>query len=276
MHQSQDVKLDAKRLSTGISVQYAEAGDPAGEAVVFLHGYTDSWFSFSRVLPLLPGDYRALALSLRGHGDSGKPDCCYTLDDVVADVVAFLDACGIEEATMVGMSAGSFVAQRIALDHPHRVTRLVLISSAPTLHGNEAVSELGQEMLALKDPISPEFVTDWQQVNIYAPVPDDFFATVVSESLKLPARVWRDFWTGVVLSPDYSSRLGEIDVPTLILSGEMDAVFSHEDPPRLAAAIPKATLKVYPETGHSVHWERPEEVVRDLVEFMTATAPHPR
>jgi non-heme chloroperoxidase len=56
--------------------------------------------------------------------------------------------------------------------------------------------------------------------------------------------------------------------------GEQDAVFSREDPERLAAAIPNnATLKVYPETGHSVHWERPEQVVRDLEAFMTDTHP---
>jgi non-heme chloroperoxidase len=276
MPQSQDVKLDAMQLATGIAVQYAEAGDPAGEPVVFLHGFTDSWFSFSRILQLLPREYRALALTLRGHGDSDKPECCYTIDDFVGDVVAFLDACDIDQATIVGMSGGSFIAQRVAVEHAHRVSRLVLISSAATLHGNEAAAELGQEMLALKDPISPEFVTDWQRLNIYAPVPDEFFATVVSESLKLPARVWGDFWTGVVLAPDYSSRLGEIDVPTLIISGELDAVFSREDSTRLAAAIPNATLKVYPETGHTVHWERPEEVVRDLVGFLAATAPHSR
>ncbi|MET0713880.1 MAG: alpha/beta hydrolase [Mycetocola sp.] len=268
-----DVKLAAKRLMTGVTLQFAERGAPTGEAIVFLHGYTDSWFSFSRVLPLLPHEYRALALTLRGHGDSEKPDCCYAIDDFVADVVAFLDACEIGQATIVGMSGGSFIAQLAALDYPQRVSRLVLISSAPTLQGNEAVAGLGHEMLRLEDPITPQFVTEWQQVNLYRPVPDDFFETVVSESLKLPARVWRNFWKGVVLAPDHSSRLGEISVPTLVLWGEQDAVFSRDDPTQLAAAIPNATLKVYPETGHSVHWERPEEVVRDLVAFMKATPP---
>jgi non-heme chloroperoxidase len=53
--------------------------------------------------------------------------------------------------------------------------------------------------------------------------------------------------------------------------GGQDAVFSREDPERLAAAIPGATLKVYPETGHAVHWERPEQVVQDLERFMKTT-----
>jgi non-heme chloroperoxidase len=269
----ENIQLAMMPLSTGVRLNYAEKGDQSGEAIIFLHGYTDSWVSFRRVLPLLSPEYHAFALSERGHGDSDKPECCYTLDDFAADVDAFMDALGIEEATLVGASGGSFMAQRVALDYPHRVSRLVLISSAATLLDNEAVMGLGEEMLALEDPISPEFVREWQEVNVYQPVPDEFFDKMISESLKIPARIWRNYWEGVVLAPDHASRLGEIDVPTLIMWGEKDAVFSREDPERLAAAIPGATLKVYPETGHAVHWERPEWVVRDLEEFIEDTSP---
>jgi non-heme chloroperoxidase len=260
-------------LSTGVRLHYAERGAQGGEAIIFLHGYTDSWFSFNRVLPLLSPSYRAFALSERGHGDSDKPECCYTLNDFAADVDAFMDAVGIEKATLVGASGGSFMAQRVALDYPHRVSRLVLISSAATLLDNEAVIGLGEEMLALEDPISPEFVREWQEVNVYQTVPDEFFDKMISESLKIPARVWRDYWEGVVLAPDHASRLHEIEAPTLIIWGDKDAVFSREDPERLAGAIPGATLKVYTETGHAVHWERPEQFVRDLEEFMSDTRP---
>jgi pimeloyl-ACP methyl ester carboxylesterase len=62
-------------------------------------------------------------------------------------------------------------------------------------------------------------------------------------------------------------------VPTLILGGEQDALFPREEQERLAAAIPGATLKLYPETGHAVHWERPEWVVRDLEAFIKNTRP---
>jgi pimeloyl-ACP methyl ester carboxylesterase len=71
--------------------------------------------------------------------------------------------------------------------------------------------------------------------------------------------------TGVTL---YVVGLGEMNVPTLILWGEQDALFPREEQERLAAAIPGATLRVYPETGHAVHWERPEQFARDLEAFM--------
>jgi pimeloyl-ACP methyl ester carboxylesterase len=77
----------------------------------------------------------------------------------------------------------------------------------------------------------------------------------------------------VILIPDHAARLGEINVPTLILWGEQDAMFPREEEERLAEAIPNATLRVYPETGHAVHWERSEQVVRDLEAFMKDTRP---
>ena len=86
------------------------------------------------------------------------------------------------------------------------------------------------------------------------------------------ARVWRDYMQGVVLTPDHAAQLGEIDVPTLILWGKQDAMFSREEVERLARMIPDATLKVYPESGHAVHWERPEQFVRDLEAFMKDTS----
>ncbi len=68
-------------------------------------------------------------------------------------------------------------------------------------------------------------------------------------------------------------QLREINVPTLILWGEQDALFPREEQERLAAAIPIAILKVYPEIGHAVHWECPEQIVRNLEAFMKDTSP---
>jgi non-heme chloroperoxidase len=271
MHQPNNVQFATIRLSTGPRLHYAERGDRTGEAIVFLHAYVDSWFWFSRVLPLLSPEYHAFAPDQRGHGDSDKPECCFTVDDYAADVDAFMEAVGVEEAALVGQSSGGLIAQRVALSYPHRVSRLVLIGSPITLLHNEALMELGEEMLALEDPIPPEFVREFVESTIYHPVPEEFLAGAVSECLKVPARVWRDYWKGVLLTVDDTARLGEIKAPTLILWGEQDALLPREEQERRAAAIPDATLKVYPDTGHAVAGERPEWVARDLEEFMKDT-----
>ena len=272
----QNIRLARTSLTTGPTLHYAQQGDRSGEPIIFLHGYSDSWFSFSRVLPLLSPEYHAFALTQRGHGDSDKPQCCYTPEDFAADVDAFMDALGIEEATLVGASTGALFAQRVVMSYPHRVSRLVLVGAqTPANEANEAVMGLQEEVRALEDPVPPEFVRAFQESTIYQPVPQEFLDTVVSESLKLPARVWRDYLEGAVLSidHDYVLALGEIDVLTLILWGEQDPLFPRKEQERLAAAIPGATLKVYPDTGHAVHWDRPEWVVRDLEEFMKETRP---
>ncbi len=212
-------------LATGPRLHYAEQGDQTGEAIIFLHGYSDSWYSFSRVLPLLSPEYHAFALTERGHGDSDKPECCYTLDDFAADVDAFMDAVGIERATLVGHSGGTLIAPRVALRYPHRVSRLVLIGSAIMGANNEAMVGLGEEVRALEDPVPPEFAREFQESTIHHPVPEEFLSTAVSESLKLPARVWRDYMEGVILAGGHPAQLGEINAPTLILWGDQDAFY---------------------------------------------------
>jgi len=225
------------------------------------------------VLPLLSPVYHAFVPDQRGHGDSERPECCYTVEDFAADVDAFMDAVVIEEATLVGQSSGGLIAQRVALDYPHRVSRLVLIGSPITLLHNEALMELGEEMLALEDPIPLEFVREFVESTIHHPVPEEFVAGAVSECHKVPARVWRDYWEGVLLTVDDTARLGEIGAPTLILWGEEDAHLPREEQERRAAAIPDATLREYPDTGHAVAGERPEWVVRDLEAFMRGGRP---
>jgi non-heme chloroperoxidase len=273
MHQPNDVQFAKIRLSTGPRLHYAEQGDRTGEAIIFLHAYVDSWFWFSRVLPLLSPTYHAFAPDQRGHGDSDKPECCYTVDDFAADVDAFIEAVGVEEATLVGQSSSGLIAQRVALDYPHRVSRLVLIGSPITLLHNKALIELGEEMLALEDPIPPEFVREFVESTIYHPVPEEFLAGAISECLKVPARVWREYWKGVLLTVDDTARLDEIKASTLILWGEHDTLLPREEQERRAAAIPDATLRAYPDTGHAVAAERPEWVVRDLEEFMNHARP---
>jgi len=270
---SGDVHFATVSLSTDVTLHYAERGDRMGEAIVFLHAYTDSWFAFSRVLPLLSPSYHAFAPDERGHGDSDKPECCYTAEDFTADVDAFMDEVGIEEATLVGDSSGGMIAQRAALDYPHRVSRLVLMGSPTTLLNNEAVMEAGEHMRALENPISPEFVREFHMSTIHHPVPEEFLSTALSETLKVPAHVWRSYMEGVVLTVDDTARLGEIEAPTLILWGERDAILGREEQEWRSGAIPDATLKVYPDTGHAVAWERPEWVVRDLEEFIEGTRP---
>jgi pimeloyl-ACP methyl ester carboxylesterase len=172
-HADRRPRFAATRLATGLQLHYAEQGDPGGETILFLPAYADSWFSYSRVLPLLPARYHAYALDQRGHGDSERPDCCYTVDDLVADTVAFLDAAGIERATLVGHSGSCFTARRVAVTDPDRIAGLVLIG-APLSLAKPAVLAFQAAVHVLEDPVAAEFVREPQAGAVHVPLPNEF------------------------------------------------------------------------------------------------------
>jgi pimeloyl-ACP methyl ester carboxylesterase len=200
-------RIGKVKLSTGIAMKYVEAGNPNGPAVLLIHGYTDSSFSYSRVIPLLDERYRILAIDQRGHGETDKPENGYEMRDFAADAAAFLDAMGIKSATIVGHSMGSFVAMQKALDHPAKVDRLVLIGTAAT-GGNDVVKELLVAVGSLTDPVPRQFAREFQVGASSASLPQDFMDGVVNESLRLPANVWRKALAGVA-ARDYTKDLGK-------------------------------------------------------------------
>jgi non-heme chloroperoxidase len=255
------------RLAGGLRVHYAEQGDPGGEPILLLPGYTDSWVSYSRVLALLPGGYHAFALDQRGHGDSDRPVCCYGVEDFAGDVVAFLDAVGVGRVSLVGHSGSCLVARRVAVAHPGRVGRLVLVGSPGSLGDTEEELALLTAVRALEDPVPVAFARELQGAATHLPLPEAFFERLVAESLKLPARVWRRTLEGLFAFDD-AAELGQIAAPTLLIWGEWDRFLPREEEDRLAVAIPGARVVVYPATGHSPNWERPERVAADLDTFI--------
>jgi non-heme chloroperoxidase len=261
------LRFATQRLASGLRLHYAEQGDPAGEAIVFLPAYTDSWFSYSRVLPLLPARHHAVAVDQRGHGDSERPDCCYAVEDFAADVVAFLDAVGAERATLVGHSGSCLVARRVAEAHPERVARLVLLGAPGSLGDNQEELELQTAVRALEDPVPVQFARELQGAAAHVPLPEPFFERLVAESLKLPARVWKATLEGLFAFDD-AAELERIAAPTLLVWGEWDRWLPREEENHLAMAISGAKVIVYPATGHSPNWERPERVAADLDAFM--------
>lgn len=261
-------EVKSVELPTGATLDYAEQGDPAGFTVLLLHGLSDSWRSFELVLPHLPESVRAIALSQRGHGDSSRPEAGYRCHDFAADAAAFMDALQLEAAVVVGHSMGSAVAQRFAIDHPERTLGLVLVASFLSLAASPVAQGLWDEVVSeMEDPVDPGFVREFQESTLAQSVPQAFMETVVEESLKLPALVWRATVAGS-LQDDFSGELGGIEAPTLLVWGDLDGMVPRGDQDAQTVAIAGSRLVVYEGTGHAVHWEEPERFASDLVSFI--------
>lgn len=256
-------------LPGGLRLPYLEQGDPAGVPVVLLHGSSDSWRSWELLLPHLPDRLHALAITQRGHGDAGRPDGGYRPQDQAADLAAFLDAVGVDAAVVVGHSAGSYVARRFALDHPERTLACVLVSAFREFHDNPGVLELAEAVAQLTDPVDPGFVREFQEACAARPVPAGFLDAVVAESCKLPARVWKAHFKGLLgseLEPGVAA-------PALLVWGDRDAFVPRADQDALLAAMPHARLVVHAGTGHCPHWEDPRRTAAELAAFVAAEVP---
>lgn len=260
-------------LSTGVRMEYVQKGPADGSPVIFLHGVTDSWRSFERLLPLLPPSIHAYAISARGHGDSSRPDRGYLLSDMSNDLRAFMDARGLERAVIVGHSMGAMVAQRFVLDSPGRVSGLVLMGAFATLFQDPGLTDFYRSAIApLADPVDAAFAREWQQSTLARPVVSEYVDTVVAETLKVPARIWREAFEGFLDTPDFSADLSRVTVPTLILWGDKDTYATREHQDRLSSIIPGARLVVYEGAGHAFHWEDPAQSAEALLAFV-ATLP---
>jgi len=257
-----------RKLRTGPTLYCAEAGG-GGEAVLYLHGYSDCWLSAAPFLPHLPREWRVLAPDQRGHGSSERPEGGYEIASLAADAAALLEDAGVARATVVGHSLGSFVAQRLALDHPARVARLVLVGAGPRAAG-PGVDEVAEAVRGFGDEVPRDFVEAFQAGTAARPLPPAFLEAIVAESCRMPARVWRALMPGI-LAFDTRPELTKIAVPTWIVWGDADAFFGREHQEALLAGISGSTLSLYEGSGHCPHWEEPERFARELAAFVKGT-----
>jgi pimeloyl-ACP methyl ester carboxylesterase len=248
-------------------LSYVDQGDRAAPALVLLPGLTDSWRSYELVLPHLPESVRAIAVSQRGHGDSDKPESGYRTQDFASDLLEFLDTLGLQDAVVAGHSSASLVVRRFAIDNPGRATGLVLEGSPFTLRGNRDMEAfVGSTLSSLRDPLDPDFVRGFAE-GTTGQVSRSFMDAMVRESLKVPARVWREAFESL-LRDDDTDELRHVAAPTLLIWGDRDTLVGRDQQDMLATEIPGSELLVYPGVGHTPHWEDPRRFAADLVAFV--------
>ena len=253
------------RLATGLSLSYTSSGPDSSVPVLLLHAWVESRRSFDRLLPLLPATVRAIAVDQRGHGDSEKPSTGYSLDELAADVEAFMDAVCIPAAVLVGSSSGGYVAQQVAVRCPKRVAGLVLVGSPRTL---QVRPTFAHQVDQLTDPLDHAWVREsltW--FPRFHPVPSWYIDDRVRDGVRIPAHVWREAFNGLVAARPPTDA-ATITAPTLIVWGDRDELLTRDQQEALAAAIPGSRLVVYADTGHLVLWEQPERLAADLGLFV--------
>ncbi len=209
----------------GVPIRYEDSGGD-GPAVLFSHGFMMDHTMFDQQVENLAPDYRCIRWDERGFGDTPAPGA-FDYWDSAADAIGVLDACGVDEAVLVGMSQGGFLSLRAALANPERVKAVVLIDSAAdtddaeTLEGYhgmlaamtgdddatwEAVAEGVGGMILGTPELMAEWVPKWR----------DRRATT---DLNVPGQA-------LLSRDDVSDRLGEIACPVLAIHGSDDVAIA--------------------------------------------------
>jgi len=254
-------------LASGLTLSCRDQGATSGPAALLLPGPTDSWRSYQPVLDLLPPEIRAVSVSQRGHGESDKPDRGYNVEDFAADVIPLLDALGIERAVLAGHSGSSLVARRVALDHRDRVAGLILEASPTTLRDDAQLRGFVDSVVSnLDDPIGRDFGRSFVAQTSSDNVGPALVELLVEEVLKVPARVWKETFAGL-LRYDDMAELPLVEPPTLLVWGDADTLVSRNMQDHLAGLLPDADLLVYRGVGHTPRWEDPVRFSGDLVTF---------
>ena len=255
------------RLPNGLRLAYVEAGNPKGELLLLLHGYTDSSRSWTPVVPYL-SRYRLLIPDLRGHGATDAPRCCYGTTQFADDARLFLDSLGVKRAAVAGHSLGSMVAISLAADHPNRVSKLVLIGSTalvPVKRGDW----LYDNAAAVTGKLDPgtQFARDWHPANQPTPVDPAFAEAVNADLYRIPDHVWHSVMRELASVP-VGRHAADVRAPVLVLSGGKDPLFPAEHHLSLMKAFPQATGHVFPELGHNLNWEKPRDVAAAIADFL--------
>lgn len=265
--------------ANGIEIEYETFGDDSKPAILLIMGLGIQMLGWHEIFCQMLADrgYFVIRYDNRDVGLSSKieggpqPDvmhllagdfssASYTLDDMAEDAAGLLDALGIDQAHVVGVSMGGMIGQTLAIRHPERVLSLVSIMSTT---GDQAVGQPREDVLpVLVTPPPPDrdgFVD--HQVNVFRmigspdyPTPEDQIRDVIGRSYDRnyhPQGFLRQL-TGVLASGDRTAALASVNVPTVVIHGEADPLIKPDGGEATARAIPGAQLEKIPGMGHDL------------------------
>ena len=269
-----DAMKKSVALPDGETLAYVSMGDPAGVPVVLIHGYTDSARDWVPLVPYLSPRLRLILVDIRGHGRSGKPECCYTRLDFAYDIKLLLDALGVPRADIIGHSLGSFIAQTFAEYWPERTRRVVLISSSgcalPGAAPRKPAYDYAARIHQLTEPIDPDspFMIEWWSSP--TPVDEDFIRRERRDAAAIPLRVWLAVLDQGLADCDLQRTLPRLSAPTLLIWGAKDPIMQEDVRQTLRQALPRAQVRVFPGLGHNPFWEDPQGCAAVINAFLAA------
>ena len=255
--------------ANGVDLCVETFGDPADPAILLVMGSSASmdWWEEEFCQRLAAGRRLVIRYDHRDTGRSvsyepGAPP--YTLHDLAGDAMGLLDVLGPARAHLVGVSMGGAIAQLAALDHPDRVASLTLISTSPSGRDPD-LPDMSEETTAEFAVVSPDWsdrtaVIDYQlhlarvSASRSRPFDEEAIRDVAGRSFDRTTNVASSMTNHHVMNGGgrWRERLGELDLPTLVIHGTDDPVLPYGHALALAREIPRAELLPLDQMGHEL------------------------
>jgi len=265
------------------------AGKQENPALLMVHGLGDEADTWRHVIPPLSEKFYVIAMDLPGFGRSDKPNLKYTPSFMINGIINLMDACEIQKAVLMGSSLGGIFSHQIAIDHPDRVESLILIGG--TLLPSISKGNWGIKLMALpllgewfytklrKDPDAAyDSIRDVYYDLDHMPEEDREFLYE-----RVNKRVWSDgqrrayFSTLRELSAwmrknqnNSVSLLKDLGLPTMVVRGEYDQLFSENNLEPLLKIQPNITKVTIQNAGHLPHQEKPDLFLEGINPWLEA------
>lgn len=255
----------------GGALEFEVAG--SGPAVVFVHPGLWDRRTWDDQFDVFARDYRVVRYDARGYGRSSRPEPGVPYSHV-ADLVAVMDAAGVDRAALIGCSMGGGIALETALEHPDHVTALVL--AAPGLSGFESTPEEDRSYGDLEERFERAIaegdldrameleLEPWVRLR----ADDDRGRRIREIAFDNRHEVTMDESGAARMDPPAARRLGEVVVPTLVLPADHDPPDMARLCRELADGIANARLMEIPETDHVINMRRPGEFNEVVLAFL--------
>lgn len=249
-------------------VELALDDQGTGPAVLFVHGYPLDGTLWRHQAGAFPG-WRTLIPDLRGFGRSDAPDLGYSMATYADDLAGLLDAIGVDDVVLVGLSMGGYVAFEFLRRHRPRVRGLVLVDTRAQADSTEGRKGREMAMADARDGGAP-FIADQMLPRLLAPsAPDPLRETVRGMMAAAPVPGLLGALAAMRDRPDSTGMLPTLgELPTLVVVGAEDALTPPVDARALAKPIPGARLVEISGAGHLSPLEQPEAFNRHLQEFL--------
>lgn len=270
----------------GIDLHYKQAG--SGEPVmILLHGFGASTYSWREVIQPLAEHGTVIAFDRPGFGLTERPmpgewsgESPYSLQSQIRLTIGLMDKLGIQQAVLIGNSAGGTVAMATALEFPQRISALVLVDAA--IYAGGGAPAWIRPLLG-----TPHFerLGPWFARSLAGDQGDAFLRAAWHDPSKISDEVianyrkplqlanWdRALWelTKASRESGLGKRLKELELPVLVVSGDDDRIVPTEDSIRLAGEIPGAKLVLFERCGHVPQEECPQPFLEAIIQFLNA------